>query len=100
MEQRRKAKEHTLISLLSRYSGSEVYFVKDPKTGTTVTTVMRSVIPTGAYSGFHVWSEGDRVDTLSNKMNNPPHMWWTMFDRNGENIDPLSVPVGAVVLVR
>lgn len=88
-----------MIRLDSRYASGEVLFVRD-HTGTVIPTVFRTVVPQAGYSSMYLWREGDRVDMLGKRVEDKSHLWWRVFDRNREYIDPLMVPPGAGVVIR
>ncbi len=89
-----------MIRLSSRYATGEVVYVKDPKTGTTIPTVFRTVVPSGRYTTVYTWREGDRADILGKSVENKASLWWNVFDRNTESIDPLSIEPGTRVVIR
>jgi len=89
-----------MIRLSSRYADGEILFIRDPKTGNTVPTVLRTVVPSSTHSIVHRWKDGDRVDILGKTVEDKAHLWWKIFDQNSEYIDPLTVPHGASVVIR
>lgn len=62
-------------------------------------TVLRSV-PSGA-SGYtlYTWANGDRPDTVAQKLLGNPTLWWAIFDINPNMIDPMNVPAGTLVRI-
>ena len=88
-----------MIRLDSRYAGGEVVYVRD-HTGTVIPTVFRTVIPQVTAYSVYKWRDGDRADMLGKRVEDKAHLWWRVFDRNREYIDPLTVPAGAGVAIR
>lgn len=88
-----------MIRLDSRYARGEIVYVRD-HTGTVIPTVFRTVIPPFNVSSVYKWKDGDRADMLGKRVEDKAHLWWAVFDRNREYIDPLTVPAGAGVIIR
>jgi hypothetical protein len=89
-----------MIRLDSRYASGEVLFIRDPKTGNTVPTVFRTVVPSGGASSVYVYKSSDRMDLLGKRFEDRAHLWWRIIDRNSEEVDPMSIPPGASVVIR
>ncbi len=88
-----------MIRLDSRYATGEVLFVRDPKTGSTIPTVFRTVYPPITYTTVHKWRHGDRVDSMGKDVAGKAHLWWKILDLNTENIDPLTIAPGSEVIL-
>lgn len=89
-----------MIYLGSRYQSTEVQYILDQRSGSTRPTVLRANVRTATPSQVYRWRERDRVDTIGKRFSGKSVDWWQVMDRNSENIDPLSIAIGASVVVK
>lgn len=89
-----------MIYLGSRYENADVQYVLDGRSLTTRPTALRGPQPMFPASEIYRWRQGDRVDLVGKAFSQRASLWWTIFDNDPENIDPLSLTPGKVVVVR
>jgi hypothetical protein len=62
-------------------------------------TVLRTVSPQAQHFRYYTWQLGDRPDSVAYAAFGNSSLWWAIFDINPEIIDPMNVPVGAIVRI-
>lgn len=62
-------------------------------------TVWRTVPAAVGSFTLYIWRDGDRPDTVANRLLGNPSLWWAIFDKNPEIIDPFNVPPGSLVRI-
>lgn len=82
----------------SRYNQGALVRVPD-SSGQYNLTVFRQVPTASIPFTLYIWTEGDRVDLVSQQFYGNPALWWAIFDVNPELIDPLNVPAGTIVRI-
>lgn len=91
-----------MIYLSSRYADSEVTYILNSRTNTSVATVLRDTPQQDAeqsYRRVYIWREGDRLDSVSYRLLGASGDWWRILDANPEVINPLTIKPGTSLRV-
>lgn len=81
----------------SRYADGRIFKAYDSRTGKAQITVLRVYPNLQSVFYTYVWKEGDRIDTLAQRVYGNSDEWVTIMDYNPEIIDPSSISPGTLI---
>lgn len=88
-----------MISLTSRYADGELVLREDPRTGTMVSSVLRTWYDYDSDVFLYQWKMGDRPDIVMNRLGLPPESYHLFMDVNPGIVDPARIDPGTMVRV-
>ena len=87
-----------MIIIGSRYEVGDIVPVRTPRSSTAAVTVLRPALESGDEPQQYLhWTEGDRLDLLSERKYGTPREWWRVLDVNGRILNPLDLRPGVKV---
>ena len=83
----------------SRYAEGTVFKAYDSRNGKYGVSVTRQFPEDSSTFFYYIWSERDRIDSVSYRFFGDSSMWWQIMDINPEVQNPFDIPVGAVLRI-
>lgn len=87
-----------MIIIGSRYETADVVPVRTTRNSTAAITVLRPLAQeVDDPQQYLYWTDGDRLDLLSERKYGTPREWWRVLDVNGRILNPLDLRPGVKV---
>jgi hypothetical protein len=48
---------------------------------------------------YYTWTQRDRIDLIADRFLGDPSLWWVIMDFNPEQLNPMTIPVGALLRI-